>query len=104
MFTITQLHGIIEKRPRGIQQQAAECLLDAMADWKTPVNTLEDYFGQIKKQLKQKEITKKTLELEIESMSPENRSWEIESLSSLIKAFSISGTIELNTLYEFLSE
>src|ERR1700739_4947290 len=103
MLSVLQLQEIMYSNTFK-KQVVAEKLIQAITDWSNPVESVEAYIIQVKEMFGLKEVTKEALEIKLGKLSPHNRAWEIESITSFIDAFSLSKTKESKSLIKFLSE
>lgn len=104
MTTIEELNSITEKESSGHKQNVVELLLQAMNDWRTPIQSVEDYSEHLKTKLTLKVISKDTIETELQRLNPATHSWEIESISSLLEAFQLSGTEDIHSLVAYIKQ
>jgi len=104
MTTVEELYEITEKISDNLRNQVAELLIQALNDWRSQVNSIEDYSEQLKKLFEIKELTRSILETEMNRLNPETHSWELESITSLIEAFKLSRTEEISSLINYISE
>jgi hypothetical protein len=102
MITIESLISIIDQfEHESSKSRVASLLLTAITDWPRSVNTVEEYLDQVKEALQISIIDRHNLEMGIKTLSPGNHSWEIESITGLIKIFHLT-TEELDTVIKQL--
>lgn len=104
MTTVEELYKITEKELDNNRQKVVELLIQALNDWRSSVNSVENYAEKLKSKFELKVISKDTIEGELNALNPATHSWEIESLTNLTEAFTLSETDNFHSLLDYIKK
>jgi len=87
-----------------VNSKAVDALISAANDWPNQVVKLEDYELEVRKFIGQ-EVTAKAITLALTNIDYSAHSWQAESLSGLLSAFSFyDGNVSFKDIIEDLKE